>query len=116
MSHPLRTTLVGLTALSVTLGGLLAVSDDRAERARHDALRWNPGVRAGRLQVASPAGGYVDLGAPLEAHEAAALATYRVPNTRWDREPVVPRSVVPGPQEGSQGASRPRSGRTRGER
>jgi hypothetical protein len=37
----------------------------------------HPGVQAGRLKLASPVGGYVDLGAALTPWEAAELGTYR---------------------------------------
>jgi hypothetical protein len=78
---PIRTTsgLLGVllaTALSTAIAAPSA--DARAPRPTVPRpASWAPGVQAGRLELASEPGTYVDLGAPLTAREAADLAPYR---------------------------------------
>ena len=103
MKHPIRTALLPV----LCLGGIAfalprtQVASDRPS-VRPLAGSLHPGVQAGRLKLASPVGGYVDLGAPLTVHEAAALGSYRAfhdERRACSRAVLVPETASESPEE-----------------
>ena len=78
MRIPIHTTRLLGALVALALGTAIASTEGGATRlsVAPVAGSLHHGVQAGRLELASEPGGYIDLAAPLEPHEERALESY----------------------------------------